>query len=79
MRAPATASSEDSTAKAGVYIWDMAQTHRVSQEFMACRWISHSSIADIINYHVFKFIVPLSEKKLLKEELAAVKKLENER
>ena len=46
---------------------------------MLCHWISHSSIAGIINYHVFKFIVLLSAHNLLKEELAAVKNLEKER
>ena len=79
VRSPAAASSEDSTAEAGAYIWAMAQAHRVSQEFMSCQWRSHFSIAGIINYHVFKFMVPLSAHNLLKEELSAVKKLERER
>ena len=48
----------------------MAQTHRVSQDFMASQWRSHSSIAGIINYHAFKFMVPLSAHSALKEELA---------
>ena len=67
IRAPPITSSEDSTAQAGAYIWAMSQTHRVSQEFMSCQWRSHSSIARIITYYVFKFMVPLSLHNMLKE------------
>ena len=39
---------------------------------MASQWMSHSSIAGIINYHVFKFMVPLSTHSALKEDLVVL-------
>ena len=57
----------------------MAQSHRVCGECMSAQWRSHSSIAGIINYHVFKFMVPLSAHNILKEELVAVKKSDKDR
>ena len=79
VRSPASASSDDLSAQTGAYLWEMAQTHRVSQEFMAAQWRSHSSIAGIINYHVFKFMVPLSAHVALKEEIAVLKNKDKER
>ena len=79
VRAPAAASSDDAGIQAGSYLRAMAQSHHVCGEFMSAQWRSHSSIAGIINYHVFKFMVPLSAHTLLKEELVAVRKLDRER
>ena len=56
----------------------MVQTHRVLQEFMASQLRSHSSIAGIINYHVFKIMVPLSAHSALKEEIAVFKNKDKE-
>ena len=60
-------------------IFGMAHTHRVPHECMFLQWRSHSSIAGIINYHVFKFMVPLSDHSVLKEELAALRNKDKER
>ena len=57
----------------------MAQTYRVSQEFMVSQWRSRSSIAGIINYHIFKFMVPLSAHSALKEEISVLKNKDKER
>ena len=37
------------------------------RNFISVQWRSHSSIAGIVNYHVFKFMVPLSAHLVLKE------------
>ena len=79
VRAPAAASSDDAVIQAGSYPWAMAQSHRVCGGFMSAQWRSHTSIAGIINYHVFKFMVPLSAYNLLKKQLVAVKKSDKER
>ena len=46
---------------------------------MAAQWRSHSSIVGIINYHVFKFMVPLSAHVALKEEIVALENKDKER
>ena len=51
----------------------------MSQEFMSYQWCLHSSIAGIINYHIFKFMVSLSSHTTLKNKLATVRKLEKDR
>lgn len=72
-------SSKDSTAQTWSYIWAITQIHRMSQEFMSYQWCLHSSIAGIINYHIFKFMVSLSSHTTLKNKLATVRKLEKDR
>ena len=79
VRSPASASSDDPSALAGANLWAMVQTHRVLQEFMASQLRSHSSIAGIINYHVFKIMVPLSAHSALKEEIVVLKNKDKER
>ena len=46
---------------------------------MPAQWWSHSSIAGIIKYHVFKFIVPLSAHLVLKDEIASLSKTDKDR
>ena len=46
---------------------------------MSSQWRSHSSIARIINYHVFKFMVHLSAHSALREELAVLRNKNKER
>ena len=79
VRAPASASSDDAAVQTGAYIWAIAQTRRVSNEFISLQWCSHSSIAGIINYHVFKFMVPLSSHFLLKKEIVSLRKADKDR
>ena len=79
VRAPATASSDDPAVQAGAYLWALTQSHRVCHEFMSVQWRSHSSITGIINYHVFKSMVPLSAHLVLKEELASLREKYNDR
>ena len=62
-----------------VYLWAMTQTHWVSQDFMASQWRSHSSIAGIIDYHIFKFMVSLSVHSACKEELVVLRNKDKER
>ena len=79
VRSPISASSDDPSAQDGAYLLAVGQTHRVSQEFTASQWRSHSSIAGIINYHLFKFMIPLSVHSALKEEIAIFKNKDKER
>ena len=79
VRAPTSTSSDDATVREGSYIWAMAQAHRVSNDFMAAQWRYHASIAGIINYHVFQFMVPLSAHTLLKEKIFSLRKLDKDR
>ena len=51
----------------------------MSQEFMSYQWCLHYSVAGIINYNVFKFMVSLSSHTTLKNKLATVRKLEKDR
>ena len=62
VRVPAqTASNMASTSdRAGITLWVLAQSHRVSAEFVAHRLREHPAVAGVINYHLFRFIVPLS-------------------
>ena len=82
VRAPeAVASSYQSNeaAKAGSYIWAMAQSHRVAQDFISHHWRVYSAIAGVINYHLFKFMTPSSTHNPLKEEVASLKRLDREK
>ena len=57
----------------------MAQPHHIASEFMSDQWRSHSSIAGIINYHVFNFMVPLLAYLVLKEEITSLRKTDKDR
>ena len=80
VRAPAqTASNMASTSdRAVITLWVLAQSHRVSAEFVAHRWREHPAVAGVINYHLFRFIVPLSLHHKLKAEIDTMHKLLNE-
>ena len=64
------------TGRAGTYLWAMIQAHRITQEFNFHRWREHLSIAGVINYHLFRFNVPLSVYNKLKGGLSLLKKNE---
>lgn len=46
---------------------------------MTLQWRSHSSIAGINNYHVFKFMVPLTAHSASKKEITVLHNKEKER
>ena len=76
VRAPAQAASNMSSPveRAGSYIWAMAQSHRISSEFMSHRWREHPAVAGVINYHLFRFMVPLTLHNKLKGEVGSLTK-----
>ena len=81
VRAPAQTVSNMASAsdRAGITLWVLAQSYRVSSEFVAHRWREHPAVAGVINYHLFLFIVPLSLHHKLKAEMDAIHKLLNAR
>ena len=62
--------SSSMTDRAGTYLRAMIQSHRITQDFISHRWREHPSIDGVINYHLFRFMVPLSTHNKLKEEVA---------
>ena len=62
VRAPAQAASNMSSQmeRAGSYIWAMAQSYRISSEFMSRHWREHQAVVGVINYHLLRFMVPLT-------------------
>ena len=60
--------------RAGSYICAMAQSHRISSEFMSRRWREYPAVAGVINYHLFRFIVPLTLHNKLKAEISLLNK-----
>ena len=81
VRAPAQAASNMSSKmdRAGAYLWAIAQSHRVSRVFVLHRWREHPAVAGVINFHLFRFMVPLAAHKQLQQELESLKKLDKER
>ena len=81
VRAPAQAASNMSSKmdRAGAYLWAIAQSHRVSRVFVLHRWREHPVVAGVINFHLFRFMVPLAAHKQLQQELESIKKLDKER
>ena len=65
--------------RVGITLWVLGQSRRVSAEFVAHRWQEHPAVAGVINYHLFRFMVPLSLHHKLKAEMDAMHKLLNER
>ena len=47
----------------------------MSAEFIQHRWREHPSIAGVINYHLFQFMVPILAHKKLQDEMVALKKI----
>ena len=76
VRAPAQVASNMSsvTDRAGNYLWAMVQSYRIAQDFISHRWREYPSITGVINYYLFRFMVPLSTHNKLKEEVAVLKK-----
>ena len=64
------------TDRTGTYLWAMVQAHRITQEFTYHRWREHLLIAGVINYHLFRFNVPLSVYNTLKGGVFLLKKNE---
>ena len=81
VRAPAQAASNMSSQsdRAGAYLWAIAQSHRVSRVFVAHRWREHPAVSGVINYHLFRFMVPLNSHNKLRVEFEALKKLDKDR
>ena len=57
---------------AGAYIWSMYQSHRIYSDFTSHRWHEHSAVTGVINYHLFRFIVPLTLHNKLKSEITSL-------
>ena len=81
VRAPVAVASSyqcDEIAKTGSYILVMIHSHKIAQDLMSHHCRDHSAIAGVINYHLIKFMTPSSIHNLLKEEVAPLKRLNNE-
>ena len=57
------------------YLWSLAQSQRVSADFLAHRWREYPSITGVINYHLFRFMVPLSVFEKEKQYVVTLTKL----
>ena len=62
------------TDRAGTYLLAMVQAHIITQDFTSHRWSEHPSIAGVINYQRFCFVIPLITHNKLKEEVLVLKK-----
>ena len=80
-RAPTQVASNMSSQfdRAGAYFWAISQSHRVPRVFVAHRWREHPAVSGVINYHLFRFVVPLNAHNRLKLEFEAMKKLDKDR
>ena len=47
--------------------------------FVLHRWREYPTVAGVINFHLFRFMVPLAAHKQLQQELDSVKRLDKER
>ena len=65
--------------RAGIILWILAQSRRVSSEFVSHRWRKHPVVAGVINYHLFRFMAPLLLYQKLKAEVDLLHNLLNER
>ena len=76
VRAPVQAASNMSSPVecAGFYIWTMAQSHRINSEFMSRHWREHPAVVGVINYYLFRFIVPLTLHNKLNVEVFSLHK-----
>lgn len=70
--------SDNDTVMAS-YIWNMAQTRRISNEFTEQNWREHTSIVKTMSYYVFQYMVPLSSHKALQDDTTALKRSERDR
>ena len=57
----------------------MVQSHRISTDFVVNSWKECPSLAGIINYHLFRFIVLLSLFYKVKDEVDVLRKQDKER
>ena len=57
----------------------MAQSYHISSEFMSHCWREHPAVAGVINYHLFRFIVPLTFDNKLKANVLSLLKDLNKR
>ena len=81
IRAPTQAASNMSSKsnRAGAYFWFIAQSHRVSRVFVSHRWRKHLGVSGVINYHFFRFAVPLNAHNRLKLGFEVIQKLDKDR
>ena len=75
----ASSYNSDETAKAEVYVLEMAQGHQLDHDFISHYWYEHSSIADVINYYLFTFFTPSSTRNLLKDEATSLKRFDKKK
>ena len=54
-------SIEDRVKRGAVYMWLTLQTHRVMKEYIQARFREHTSIAPMLNIHLFKNMVPVEK------------------
>ena len=71
VRDPTQTASNMSSAsdRAGITLWVLEQSHRVLSEFVPHRWREHPVVASVINYHLFRFMVPLTLHHKLKADV----------
>ena len=81
IRAPVQAASNMylQSDRTGAYLWFIAQSHRVSRVFVGHRWREHPAVSGVINYHLFRCMVPLNSHNKLRVEFEAMKKLDTYR
>jgi len=60
---------------AGVHLLSLVQSHQVSADVVAHSWREHPSITGMINYHLFRFMVPLSAFEIEKASIMNLTKL----
>ena len=51
----------------------------MSGEFTSQNWREHASIAGTINYHLFRFTMPLSDHKLMQDEISTLRSRDKDR
>lgn len=64
--------------RTGSHLWAMSQSHRITQEFISHRWREYPSVAELIDYHLFRFTVPFSMFKKLNDEVIIIKRAEKD-
>ena len=68
------ANVQDPLDRAGAYLWDMVQSHRVVGEFTKHQLREHPALSGAINYHLFRHSTTSSQHKLLQDEVETFKK-----
>lgn len=76
VRSPAQTASNlaSATDRAGVYMWAMTQAHRITTDFVENNWKEYPAIAEVIKYHLFRFMVSLSLYNKVKDKVKFFRK-----